>query len=102
VTSLNAAVEDSFAILPIPEGLDADIVPKLEEVADLLHSIILACVMSEDAPQDVVTDDEAESTTKKTVESVKESDMLVVEDDSEMKNLSELLRACKNLLRSCP
>jgi hypothetical protein len=98
-TSLNEHVEASFCAAPDPQELDPDIVSKLEEVAALLHSILLACIMSEDNRGDIMTDEEAEMYSRDTIKRVGESHLLRAEGDSEMKNLAELLRACKNLLR---
>jgi hypothetical protein len=99
VTSLNDDAEASFGVAPNPAQLGPDIVSKLQEVAALLHLSILACIMSEDTRRDALTDEEAEIYAQDTIERIKESQILQVEGDSEMKNLAELLRACKNLLR---
>jgi hypothetical protein len=99
VTPLNENVEASFCAAPDLQVLDPDIVSKLDEVAALLHSIMLACVMSEDHRGDILTDEEAEMYTQDALKCIRESQLLQEEGHSEMKNLAELLRACKNLLR---
>ena len=98
-TSLNDDAEASFGVAPNPSQFDPDIVSKLQEVAALLHSIILASIMSEDTRRDALTDEEAEIYAQDTIQRIRESQVLQVDGDSEMKNLAELLRACKNLLR---
>lgn len=99
VTSLNDDVEAWFGVAPNPSQFDPDFVSKLQEVAALLHSIILACIMSEDTGRDALTDEEAEIYTQDTIQRIRESQLLPLEGDSEIKNLAELFRACKNILR---
>ena len=96
---LNENVEAMFGISPNPEELDGDTESKLKDVASLLHSVLLSSILSKECAREYATDEEADVSTQETVARVMESEILSVEGDAEMKNLSELLRACKNLLR---
>ena len=98
---LSDNVEAMFSVplSPNAELMDPDITTKLQDVAALLQNTVLASTMLEDTRLESMTDDEAEIYTKETIEKIRESNSLDIEDNTEMKNLAELLRACKNLLR---
>lgn len=100
VAPLSDQVEAMFvAPADTTEMMDPDIVIKLEDLSSLLQKTILAAILSEDTREEYLTDAEAEVFTEETIVKIRELELLQIEDNTEMRNLEELLRACKNLLR---
>lgn len=98
---LSDNVEAMFGVPVDGDQMDPDIVSVMQVLAALLHKTILASILSEDTRLEEMTDqeDEDETFTKETIEKIRASDTLEIEDNAEMKNLAELLRACKNIIR---
>lgn len=97
---VNDKVEAAFvAPTDFEQIIDPNTVSTLEDLSALLQKTLLASLLSEDASIEAWTDEEAERWTKDTLVKARECQTLEEEDNTEMKNLGELLRACKNTLR---
>jgi len=96
---LSNNVETMFGVGTNGEQMDPEIVIKIQDLSAVLHKTVLASILSVDTRPETLTEKEADLYTKETIDNIRESQMLQVEDNTEMKNLAELLRACKNLLR---
>lgn len=97
-----AACENVEAMFGVPadgDDMDPHILTTLQDLAALLQKTLLASILSEDTRLEDMTDEEAEQFTKETIEKIRQSNTLEIEDNTEMKNLEDLLRACKNILR---
>jgi hypothetical protein len=96
---VNDSVEAAFVEPTDAEQMDPDTISTLEDLSVLLQKTLLASLLSEDTSLEPWTDEEAEQRTKDTLVRARDSQTLEDEDNTEMKNLGELLRACKNTLR---